>query len=80
VLGENAIDRFLAGLLAIVEWAEDPEDAAVALSRDPDDDYLLALAGFAEVDLLVSGDRDLTEILDPSLPIETPGQFLKRLG
>ncbi|HTZ87805.1 MAG TPA: putative toxin-antitoxin system toxin component, PIN family [Solirubrobacteraceae bacterium] len=79
VIGEEAIDRFLAGLLAIVEWVEDPKGVAAAVSRDPDDDYLVALANSARADLLLSGDRDLTEIADPPLPIETPGQFLQRL-
>jgi putative PIN family toxin of toxin-antitoxin system len=59
VLGQEATDRFLAGLLAIVEWAKDPEGAPVVSTRDPDDDYLLALAHSAQVDVLVSGDRDL---------------------
>jgi predicted nucleic acid-binding protein len=80
VLGQATIDRFLAGLLAIAEWAEDPQDASGVSSRDPDDDYLLALGDSAQVDVLVSGDRDLTEISDPPMPIETPAQFSRRLG
>jgi hypothetical protein len=43
VLGQGAIDRFLAGLLAIAEWAPDPEETPVLSTRDPDDDYLLGL-------------------------------------
>jgi uncharacterized protein len=80
VLGQKAIDRFLADLLAVVEWADDPEDAPVVTTRDPDDDYLLAIAYSANVDVLVSGDRDLTDLADQPLPIETPAQFLQRLG
>jgi predicted nucleic acid-binding protein len=39
VLGQEAIDRFLADLLAVVEWAEDPEGPPIVATRDPDDDY-----------------------------------------
>jgi uncharacterized protein len=79
-IGQEAIDRFLAGLLAIAEWAEDPQAPLHALTRDPDDDYLLALARAAEVDVLVSGDRDLTDLVGTQPPIETPSQFSQRLG
>jgi putative PIN family toxin of toxin-antitoxin system len=80
VLGQEAIDRFLAGLLAVVEWVQDPKVAPVVSSRDSDDDYLLALAHSAEVDVLLSGDRDLTDLLGMKPPIETPAQFSRRLG
>lgn len=54
----------LAEIVANVEEAtiryDDPEDVA-ALLRDPDDDYLVALAHEAEVDAIVTGDRDLLD-------------------
>lgn len=40
------------------ELADDP-DYRPAVSRDPTDDYLIALARSATVDALVSGDHDL---------------------
>jgi putative PIN family toxin of toxin-antitoxin system len=79
VLGRETIDRFLAGLLAIVEWADDPDETAAGATRDPDDDYLIALARSAQVDVLVSGDRDLTDLHDMEPPIETPTTFAERL-
>ena len=79
-IGQEAIDRFLAGLLAIAEWADDPRGPRHVLTRDPDDDYLLALAHAADVDVLVSGDRDLTDLAGTQPPIETPAQFSQRLG
>ncbi len=79
-IGQEAVDRFLAGLLAIAEWAEDPQGPRDVLTRDPDDDYLLALARAADVDVLVSGDRDLTDLAETQPPIETPAQFSQRLG
>ena len=30
-----------------------------AISRDPDDDYLLALAKVGKADILITGDKDL---------------------
>jgi putative PIN family toxin of toxin-antitoxin system len=80
VIGQEAIDRFLAGLLAVAEWEQDPEGEPPVSTRDPDDDYLLALARSAQVDVLVSGDRDLTDLPDTEPAIETPAQFERRLG
>jgi putative PIN family toxin of toxin-antitoxin system len=80
VLGQETADRFLAGLLTVAEWAPDPEGAPAAATRDPDDDYLLALARSAKADVLVSGDRDLTDLVDTQPPIEAPAQFSQRLG
>jgi uncharacterized protein len=80
VLGHAALDRFLAGLLAIAEWVPDPAATLASATRDPDDDYLVALARAAGVDVLVSGDRDLTDLPATEPPIETPAQFALRLG
>jgi putative PIN family toxin of toxin-antitoxin system len=79
VLGQEATDRFLAGLLAVVEWADDPQGPPAAVTRDPDDDYLLALGRAAVVDVLVSGDRDLTDMIGTKPPVETPSQFWQRI-
>jgi predicted nucleic acid-binding protein len=47
-------------------------------SRDPDDDYLLALAIDRRA-YLVTGDQDLL-VLNADLPILTPVQFAAKLG
>jgi predicted nucleic acid-binding protein len=44
---------------AAIEY-DDPKEVA-ALLRDPDDDYLVALAREAGVDAIVTGDRDLLD-------------------
>jgi uncharacterized protein len=80
VLGPEATDRFLADLLDIAEWAQDPEESASPATRDPDDEYLVALARSANVDALISGDRDLTDLPETKPPIETPAQFSRRLA
>jgi uncharacterized protein len=63
--------------VATVMW--DPPDP-VAITWDPNDDYLVALALAAQVDALISGDRDLTDLRDPPVPVLTPRTFLDRLS
>lgn len=48
-------------------------------SRDPNDDYLVALARTAAAQALVSGDRDLTEMPDPDPPVLTPSAAVAEL-
>jgi hypothetical protein len=55
-LTEEVIRDFIAGLVDISEVVADPLSTAVH-TRDPDDDYLVALALAARVDVLVSGKR-----------------------
>ena len=57
--------------------AEDPANPPPVASRDPDDDYLLALA-IERGAYLVTGDRDLL-VLSNDLPILTPAQFALKL-
>ncbi len=70
---------------AFVNWirnhgslAEDPASPSPVGSRDPDDDYLLALA-ISRRAYLVTGDQDLL-VLSNDLPILTPAQFISKLG
>jgi putative PIN family toxin of toxin-antitoxin system len=55
----------------------DPPPLPAPISRDPDDDAVLALAAAAKADLIVSGDADLL-VLDThaGIPIRTPAQAL----
>jgi uncharacterized protein len=69
---------------AYVNWvrdhgtlAEDPTSPPPIGSRDPDDDYLLALA-ISRRAYLVTGDQDLL-ILSEDLPILSPAQFTTKL-
>lgn len=57
--------------------AEDPTSPPAVSSRDPDDDYLLALA-ISRSAYLVTGDNDLL-VLSDDLPILTPAQFAIKL-
>jgi putative PIN family toxin of toxin-antitoxin system len=49
------------------------------VSRDPGDDYLIALARSASADVLVTGDNDLLVLEVPDLAIVSPRGFLRRL-
>jgi putative PIN family toxin of toxin-antitoxin system len=57
--------------------AEDPATAPPLSSRDPDDDYLLALA-ITRRAYLVTGDQDLL-VLNNDLPILSPAHFATKL-
>ena len=72
---EDAADfiALLRSTASMVAGAERPDP----ISRDPGDDYLLALAK-ASASVLVSGDRDLL-VLAPELPIQEPGALLAHL-
>ena len=66
---------------AIVEWLDrsativpDPDEPSPRASKDPGDDYLIALAAHERA-ALVSGDRHLLE-LAAELPIYAPADFL----
>ena len=79
-LREHSSPEDAAGFIALlrstalmVAGAERPDP----ISRDPGDDYLLALAK-ASASVLVSGDRDLL-VLAPELPIQEPGALLEHL-
>jgi uncharacterized protein len=70
--------EFVAGLEESAVIIDDPPEPA-ALTADPDDDYLIALARAGGADYLVSGDRHLTELADADPPVLTPRQFLELL-
>ncbi len=57
-----------------------PDPPSVAVSRDPKDDYLIALAQRSEAACLVSGDEDLTVLVDIVPPVRTPAAFLEELS
>jgi putative PIN family toxin of toxin-antitoxin system len=63
--------RWLAESASVVV---DPDSNPPVHSRDPDDDYLIALA-FAHRAALVSGDRDLLS-LEGKIPVFSPRAFL----
>jgi putative PIN family toxin of toxin-antitoxin system len=74
--------RFVAGLATQTILLTDPPGPPAAVCRDPDDDYLVALATARHADAIVSGDPDLHVIDNKQLDIEilTPRQLVDRLA
>lgn len=71
---EHYVRMILRGATLIADPPDPP-----ALTPDPGDDYLLALASAAGARFLVSGDPHLTELTEPVPPVLTPRAFLDRL-
>jgi putative PIN family toxin of toxin-antitoxin system len=65
---------FVETIEATVDLVDDPAEV-LAETRDPDDDYLIALARTHQADLIVSGDKDLLEWKEQRPPVVTPAQF-----
>lgn len=57
-----------------------PDPPAPPVSRDPKDDYLVALARRSAAECLVSGDQDLTVLADTTPPVRTPAAFIADLS
>jgi uncharacterized protein len=72
--------RFVADLAAVMTLAADPAPPHPAVCRDPDDDYLVALARAAGVDALVTGDRDLLELEGVGVAVITPRALVEQLA
>ena len=67
------VQRFIEAISLLAEHADDPPTPGWArISRDPDDDYLVALADMTSATFLVSGDRDLIELDRPGLDVRSP--------
>jgi putative PIN family toxin of toxin-antitoxin system len=77
---EEEKKRFLALLGAVSKIVALPE-AIPSISRDPDDDWVIACAVVGKADFIVSGDKDLLELdqID-EIKILTPAQFLEILN
>ncbi|MCC6401073.1 MAG: putative toxin-antitoxin system toxin component, PIN family [Flavobacteriales bacterium] len=73
---ERAVEAMM--LLRDTALILDRDPSIKAISRDPKDDYLLAIAAAAKADLLISGDKDLL-VLErfKKTRILTPGVFMR---
>jgi putative PIN family toxin of toxin-antitoxin system len=66
-------------LVELALWHEDA-GTATGISRDAEDDKFLALAVTGQADAIISGDRDLLELVShEGIPVVTPPQLLLRL-
>jgi putative PIN family toxin of toxin-antitoxin system len=73
--------RFVTDLASQTTLLSDPAGPPPAVCRDPDDDYLVALATAHQANGLVTGDDDLLAIDPGELEVEilTPRQLIDRL-
>ena len=77
--GEGRAEAYIEALAANAIRVDDPPNPT-KVTPDPKDDYLFALATESRADLIVSGDRHLTELRNPNPPVLTPRQFADQLS
>lgn len=75
----GAAAAFAEQMSRLGEWHADVVDPP-AVTRDPGDDYLVALARAARVEAIVSGDEDLHSAQAVGVDVLTPRELLTRLG
>jgi putative PIN family toxin of toxin-antitoxin system len=69
---------FVSAVSRLAEMHDDPTRPP-SVTRDPDDDYLFALAMAADAEAIVTGDDDLAALESPPVPVLTPAELLTRL-
>jgi uncharacterized protein len=79
VIASEEVDALVTFLGNEALLVNDPTDIPT-VSRDLDDDYLVALATREEAAFIVSGDRDLLELDVPGITLLRPGEALARLS
>jgi putative PIN family toxin of toxin-antitoxin system len=74
------VDQLMAELQLLAEVL-DPAPLSGRISRDPDDDMILALATAAGADLVISGDADLLVVAQyGNIRIVTPAEALELIA
>jgi putative PIN family toxin of toxin-antitoxin system len=79
LVGPARRERFVADVLGAGREVDDPARFPAA-TRDPDDDYLLALSVEHAADYLVTGDRDLLDLTTPPVAVVRQRPFLELVG
>lgn len=74
----RAVREYVERIERHATFGDDPLDRP-KVTRDPKDDYLVALARQAGVDAIVSGDRDLLEAGLTNPPVWTARELVERL-
>lgn len=77
-VSEDEAEQYVDVLRRLAIILEDPEEVP-AVSVDPKDDYLMALAASAGA-IVVSGDPHLTEIHNAGPAVVTPREFVDQLS
>lgn len=71
------LDRFVRDIELLVVVKPDPESIE-PVTRDPDDDYLVALARQHSANRICTGDHDFDDVTWPT--VTTPGELLRHLA
>lgn len=81
-ISADQLNSFTAQLRLMAEHIDEIDSPIAAVTRDPDDDYILAYALVGAADYLVTGDKDLLTLQGQitGLAIVTPAQFNDVLG
>ena len=69
------LDQFVVDVQAIAELVDDPTDTP-PVTRDRNDDYLVALARAVHADAICSGDGDLAAVAE--IQVSTPAGLIRR--
>ncbi len=71
---------FLTDVLETADGLHEDPTVGPPITRDRDDDYLIALARQTGADAIISGDRDLLDWPEQTPPVLTPATFDARLS
>lgn len=71
-------ERLITDLWDLALRVGDADDIPT-VTRDPDDDYLVALARKSDADVLVTGDRDLLDLEQIDVEVLAPREFVEQL-
>lgn len=74
----EAAELYVGALATVADVQPDPAPGP-ALTRDPDDDYVIHLARAHNAEVIVSGDADLLEWDEQDPPVVPPAEFEARL-
>lgn len=74
----NEASEYVEGLAVLAETVADVDDPP-EVSRDPDDDYLVALARATGATAIVSGDSDLVALQSRGFSVVTAREFMASL-
>lgn len=79
-LSLDEAQRFVGDLASVTALIADAPLPHPAVCRDPADDYLVALAGTAGVEAIVSGDLDLLSLEPHAAAVIKPRALLERIA
>jgi uncharacterized protein len=77
-IDQKSATEYVARIQRHARTAGDPTNAPT-VTRDPDDDYLVALAKQEDVDAIISVDLDLLDAGFTDPPVRTPRQLADTL-